>query len=291
MRLANVDGRAVLLVTETTGHDVATSSADRYGPDPAAVLAQWDSFLPWAQGFDPTSEPIAFQRRQLGPPSPSPRQIIGIGLNYGDHAAESGLGVPVGPPPTFTKFVSSLAGPDCDVTLPAGGHTDWEVELVVVIGRVASLVDERDAWDHVAGLTVGQDLSERVTQLRGPAAQFSLGKSFANFAPTGPCLVTADELQTGTHDRDDLELGCSVDGQSMQHGRTGDLIFPVPRLITELTKILTLHPGDLIFTGTPAGVGLGRTPQRFLAAGEHLVSWIDGIGEIRQVFRDPAAEG
>lgn len=279
MRIANVDGRAVLLTTDSSGIDVAVASAGKFGPQLPSIYDDWDSFRAWAD--DQTHAPdVHFERDQLGSPSPTPRQIVAIGLNYSAHAAESGFDAPTGLPPTFTKFVSSLAGPDCEVVLPHGGNTDWEVELVAVIGRKTSDVVEADAWDHVAGLAVGQDISERVSQLAGPAPQFSLGKSFANFAPVGPWLVTPDSVP----DRDDLALGCAVDGETVQDGRTRDLIVPVARLVAELSHTLTLFPGDLVFTGTPAGVGVGRTPQRFLQAGETLVSWIDGIGQLQQTF-------
>jgi 2-keto-4-pentenoate hydratase/2-oxohepta-3-ene-1,7-dioic acid hydratase in catechol pathway len=284
MRLANVDGRAVLLTADGTGIDVEEASEGKFGPDPRSVYENWDGFRAWADQA-PTGPEIAFTRSRLGPPSPAPRQIVAIGLNYHAHAAESGFASPDRLPPTFTKFRSALTGPDAEVVVPAGGDVDWEVELVVVIGRTATGVSEDEAWSHVAGVTIGQDLSERVSQLAGPAPQFSLGKSFPNFAPTGPWLVTPDALP----DRDDLGLGCAVDGETVQDGRTRDLIFPVARLVAELSRTITLYPGDIIFTGTPAGVGLGRTPQRFLRPGEELVSWVEGIGEMRQRFvADPA---
>jgi 2-keto-4-pentenoate hydratase/2-oxohepta-3-ene-1,7-dioic acid hydratase in catechol pathway len=132
----------------------------------------------------------------------------------------------------------------------------------------------------VAGLCVGQDISERITQMQSSAPQFGLGKSFPGFAPMGPWLVTPEEFVNP----DDLELGCSINGEEVQKGRTGDLIFSVPSLISKLSAVLPLLPGDVIFTGTPAGVGLGRTPQRFLADGEELVSHIEGIGELHQTF-------
>jgi len=280
MRIANVDGRTVLLTTDTSGIDVAAVSAGKFGPQPQSIFEDWNSFRAWADDQADVTADVHFERAQLGSPSPAPRQIVAIGLNYSAHAAESGFEPPTGLPPTFTKFVSSLTGPDCEVLLPPGGHTDWEVELVAVIGHTTSDVSEADAWDHVAGLAVGQDISERVSQLAGPAPQFSLGKSFPNFAPVGPWLVTPDSVP----DKDDLALGCAVDGETVQDGRTRDLIVPVARLVAELSRTITLFPGDLVFTGTPAGVGVGRTPQRFLQPGETLVSWIDGIGELHQTF-------
>lgn len=148
----------------------------------------------------------------------------------------------------------------------------------MVIGREARHVAAADAWDHVAGLTIGQDYSERTRQLVAPAPQFSLGKSFPGFAPIGPAVVTLDEL----NDPADLEIGCSIDGEQVQKGRTRDLIFSIPVLIERLSAVLPLQPGDLIFTGTPSGVGGGRTPKRFLVAGEEVVTWIEGLGELRQ---------
>lgn len=279
MRLANVNGRAVLLTADDQGLDVEKASAGRFGPDLPAVYENWDGFVAWA-GQAPDSPPVPVAREDLRAPSPAPRQIVAIGLNYREHAAESGFEVPDRLPPTFTKFVSSLTGPDAEVVIPAQGHVDWEVELVAIIARTTVKVPEADAWKHVAGLTIGQDLSERVSQLAGPAPQFSLGKSFPHFAPTGPWLVTPDALT----DPDDLGLGCAIDGETVQDGRTKDLIFPVAKLVAELSRTITLYPGDILFTGTPAGVGLGRTPQRWLQPGQELVSWIDGLGQMRQTF-------
>jgi 2-keto-4-pentenoate hydratase/2-oxohepta-3-ene-1,7-dioic acid hydratase in catechol pathway len=278
--LANVDGRAVLVTSDSRGLDVETASGGKFGPDLAAVYEDWKGFRAWAESVDETTSATAFAREQLGSPSPAPRQIVAVGLNYREHAAESGFTVPDRLPPVFAKFVCSLTGPDGDVVVPAGGNTDWEVELVVVIGSRAKNVSASEAWDYVAGLSVGQDLSERVSQLHGPAPQFSLGKSFPSFTPVGPWLVTPDSVP----DKDDLELGCSLDGEVVQRGRTRDLIFPVADLIAKLSETLTLYPGDLIFTGTPAGVGLAREPQRFIKAGEKLASWIEGIGELNQTF-------
>ena len=178
-------------------------------------------------------------------------------------------------PPTFTKFPTCLTGPDATVELPSE-FVDWEVELVVVIGRPRLRGRCRRRLAHVAGLTVGQDLSERIVQTRPPAPQFSLGKSFPGFGPIGPWIVSPDELD----DPDDLALGCTVNGEEVQKSRTSDLIFGVGALITCLSSITPLLPGDLIFTGTPSGVGGTRTPPRFLAPGDELVSTIDGIGTI-----------
>ena len=187
----------------------------------------------------------------------------------------------------FTKWPSCITGPVTKVELPDGGSTDWEVELVAVIGRRAFRISADQAWDHVAGLTVGQDISERQLQGAGPSPQFSLAKSLPGFGPTGPWLVTPDEFDNP----DDLELGCSVNGNQMQKGRTSDLIFSVPAMLAALSRRLPLLPGDILFTGTPSGVGMGRTPRVFLAPGDELVSYIAGIGELRQRFVAATQEG
>jgi 2-keto-4-pentenoate hydratase/2-oxohepta-3-ene-1,7-dioic acid hydratase in catechol pathway len=201
--------------------------------------------------------------------------VFAIGLNYRSHAEESGMTVP-GVPATFTKFPAALSGPFDDIEVTGAGTVDWEVELVAVVGARADRVAEADAWSHVAGLTIGQDISDRTLQFAA-GNQFSLGKSRRGFGPMGPWLVTVDEVP----DPDDLGLGCSVDGEKVQDARTSDLIFGVPRLIAELSAVLPLLPGDVIFTGTPAGVGMARKPPRFLQAGQVLETWIEGIGTIR----------
>lgn len=280
MRVANLAGRLALITADgQRALDVNQASDRRFSSEPQQVYERWSEFASWASSVD-LSPATPFIAATLGPPSPVPKQVFAIGLNYRAHAAESNFDVPDEPTVMFTKWQSCLTGPITTVELPAGGHTDWEVELVVVIGSFTYRIAEAQAWDHVAGVTVGQDLSERITQTSGPSPQFSLGKSLPGFGPTGPWLVTPDELT----DRDDLELGCSVNGEQMQKGRTSDLVFSVSALISRLSHKLPLLPGDVLFTGTPAGVGLGRTPQRFLEAGDELVSYVTGVGELRQRF-------
>ncbi len=281
VRIANLAGRLSLLDGQSA-IDVEHASGGEFGPDPQAVYDRWDEFTAWA-ATAPRAGAQPFDRAALGSPAPAPRQVFGIGLNYRTHAAESGFAVPDQSPPVFTKFPSCITGPYGEIALPPGGHTDWEVELVAVIGRRAEQVAAADGWAHVAGLAVGQDISERIVQMAGPSAQFSLGKSFPGFGPVGPWLVTVDEFA----DPGDLELGCSINGELMQKARTGELIFGVPLLVARLSAVLPLLPGDLIFTGTPAGVGLGRSPQRWLAAGDELHSYIEGIGELRHRFVSP----
>jgi 2-keto-4-pentenoate hydratase/2-oxohepta-3-ene-1,7-dioic acid hydratase in catechol pathway len=218
---------------------------------------------------------VPVDENRLGAPAPRPRQVFALALNYADHAGESSFEVPE-QPSVFTKYPTSLAGPRDTVVLPSA-VVDWEVELVAVIGSRAQDVREKDAWRHVAGLTVGQDLSERLIQTAGPAPQFSLGKSFPGFSPTGPVLVTPDEFA----DPDNLAIGCAVNGETMQASRTSQMIFSIPRQIAWISAICPLLPGDIIFTGTPSGIGATRDPRRFLAPGGELRSWVDGIGELR----------
>jgi 2,4-didehydro-3-deoxy-L-rhamnonate hydrolase len=271
MRIANADGRLVLLVPGG-GIDVADASGGGFGPDPHAVFARWDEFRAWAAGAG-RAAPAPVDDARLGPPSPRPAQVFGIGLNYRDHATEAGLPIPERLA-VFTKFPTCLAGPHADVVLPSAA-VDWEVELVVVVGTRAHRVAEDAAWRHVAGLTVGQDVSERVVQWSG-GGQFSLGKSFPTFGPFGPCLVTPDELA----DRDDLAIRCWVNDELVQDSRTSDMIFGVARIVADLSAILPLEPGDVIFTGTPAGIGAGRKPPRFLQPGDVVRSAIEGLGEL-----------
>ena len=281
MRIANYDGRLVLLTADGAsawaGVDVETASSGKFSADPQAVYENWDQFRDWAAGVGADAS-VTIERARLGPPVPRPRQVFAIGLNYREHAAESNMtGAAV--PPTFTKFPTCLTGPYARVKLP-DGHVDWEVELVAVIGRAASRVTESRAWEHVAGLTIGQDLSERVSQLIPPAPQFSLAKSFPGFGPTGPAVVTPDELA----DRDDLAIWCELDGETMQDARTSQMILNVPQLVAHLSSVLTLLPGDIIFTGTPSGVGQARDPQRFITPGCTLVSGIEGLGQTETTF-------
>ena len=201
--------------------------------------------------------------------------MFAIGLNYRAHAAEGGREVPKAPA-VFTKFPTCLGRPFDPVASVPGRH-DWEAELVVVIGRRAHNVSAADAWSYVAGVTCGQDYSERDTQ-NASGGHFSLGKSFPGFGPTGPWLVTPDELANC----DDLAISCEVSGTMMQSSRTSNMVFAVPTLVEHISSVVTLLPGDLIFTGTPEGVGFARNPPRLLAVGDTVVTTIEGIGVIRQ---------
>ncbi|WP_216892852.1 fumarylacetoacetate hydrolase family protein [Nocardia alni] len=277
MRLANQSGR-LKIVAGDVAVDVEDASGGQFRAEPQQIFDRWDEFIAWASSVDATvGAPII--ESELRAPVPRPGQIFAVGVNYADHVEESGLALPDAPF-VFTKFPASIAGPYDTIEHP-GGSVDFEVELVAVIGKQARHVPVAQGWDHVAGLTLGQDLSERDLQLSGPAPQqYNLGKSFAGFAPIGPVLVTPDEFD----DRDDIEISTILSGAQMQKSRTRHLIFPIPVLVSYLSSILPLRPGDLIFTGTPAGIGFTREPKRLIGTDDELVSRAETIGEMRHRF-------
>jgi 2,4-didehydro-3-deoxy-L-rhamnonate hydrolase len=271
VRLASRAGRAWLVDAALRGVDLAEASRGRFGPDPMDALARWDALRDFAAKLDLSAE-RALGAAELGPPAPRPRAVFAIGLNYKDHAAEAGLPLPK-EPLVFTKFPSCLAGPTSDVVL-SGDRCDWEAELVVVIGRRADAVPEARALEHVAGFCAGQDVSDRRLQFAGQPPQFSLGKSRAGFGPIGPAVVTLDELAAPL----DLAIRCDVAGERMQDSRTSQLIFGVPELVAYLSLHCELAPGDLIFTGTPGGVGSVR--KRYLKPGETIETELEGVGRL-----------
>ena len=280
MRIYNLAGRLSLAAGDGAV-DAHQASGGRFGPDVQGVYDQWADFTSWARDFDGPAT-LEIDPSRLGPPVPRPPQVFGIGLNYRAHAIEAGMTLPERPM-VFTKFPSSVTGPVGTIIRPAGS-VDFETELVAVIGRRADYVSARDAWAYIAGFTAGQDLSERELQTTGPTPpQYNMGKSYRGFAPIGPALVTLDEFD----DPADLELGCLVNGRQMQKARTADLIFSIPQLVEFLSGVLPLLPGDLIFTGTPSGIGWARKPPELLQVGDELVTWIEGIGEMRHRFVAP----
>jgi 2-keto-4-pentenoate hydratase/2-oxohepta-3-ene-1,7-dioic acid hydratase in catechol pathway len=220
---------------------------------------------------------VDLNTQRLGPPVARPSKLVAVGLNYADHASETGAQLP-GEPKIFMKSTSALCGVYDDLMLPRGSLcTDYEVELALVIKARASYVHEDQAWAHVAGCTICNDYSEREYQ-KNRSGQFVKGKSADTFAPLGPYLVTSDE----TH-FEDARLFCSVNGDLRQDARTSAMLFSVPRLIACISQYMTLLPGDVITTGTPAGVGMGRVPPSYLRAGDLVEYGIDGIGTGRQL--------
>jgi 2-keto-4-pentenoate hydratase/2-oxohepta-3-ene-1,7-dioic acid hydratase in catechol pathway len=210
----------------------------------------------------------------LGPPLRGIGKIIGVGLNYRDHAEETGLPLPK-EPTLFLKATSALCGPTDDLVMPREAKSvDWEVELGVVIGKPGVYIAERDALDHVLGYCIGIDFSERDFQFNRGGQGFK-GKSADTFAPLGPFLATRDEIM----DPQDLPLRLSVNGKLKQDGSTREMIFSVVELVSYISRFMSLQPGDVILTGTPAGVGLGHKPPEYLKAGDVVTASIDGLGE------------
>ncbi|RSZ56735.1 fumarylacetoacetate hydrolase family protein [Massilia atriviolacea] len=241
----------------------------------ASVLS--DKALRKLARIDYKTLPLVRGNPRLGVPLHGVGKFIGIGLNYADHAAETGATPPT-EPIVFMKAISCLSGPDDPVMLPQGAKkTDWEVELGVVIGTRAQYVSEDDALDYVAGYCVVNDVSERSFQLeRGP--QWDKGKGCDTFGPVGPWLVTRDEVI----DVQRLDLYLELNGKRMQTGSTETMIFSVAQIVSYLSRFMTLEPGDIIATGTPPGVGVARSPQRFLKKGDTLRLGIAGLGEQQQ---------
>jgi 2-keto-4-pentenoate hydratase/2-oxohepta-3-ene-1,7-dioic acid hydratase in catechol pathway len=284
MRLANLSGRATIVLDDGIV-DVAGASNGAFSASLDKCLGQLDKLDAWFRTAQPAlTETVAFDEfardHRLGPVV-NAQQVFAIGLNYRQHAEESGLQVP-SEPMVFTKFSSSLCGPNEPVPIP-GTHTDYEAELVVVMGATRRDIPVDEALDSVAGYCVGQDYSEREWQFRSSPAQFSLAKSFRNFAPIGPWLTTADEVPNP----DDLSISTHVNGEMMQDSNTNDMVFSVAQLISYLSSVCELRRGDVIFTGTPAGVGQARTPQVFLKPGDEVVTTIGGLGTIRNVAVAP----
>ncbi|APX16845.1 2-hydroxyhepta-2,4-diene-1,7-dioate isomerase [Phaeobacter inhibens] len=250
------------------GDYIADLTGAELGPDTQAKLAS----LPLAD------LPIIRGEPRLAPCVGNVGKFLCIGLNYRDHAEEAGLAIPKHPI-LFLKANSAISGPNDPVVLPRGAEkVDWEVELGVVIGKTAKYVGAEDALDHVAGYCVVNDVSERSFQM-DLSGQWTKGKSCDSFGPIGPWLVTPDEVP----DPQQLALYCDVNGKRMQQGHSGTMIFSVAEIISHLSQLMTLHPGDLIATGTPPGVGMGQKPVPvYLKAGDKLRLGIDGLGEQRQ---------
>jgi 2-keto-4-pentenoate hydratase/2-oxohepta-3-ene-1,7-dioic acid hydratase in catechol pathway len=288
MRFGTIAGRLVLAgLPNAAGAvralDVEQASGGVLPAEPVAGLQRWDELAAWSPSADWAAS-VEVPAERWGPPVPAPRQVFAVALNYAPHAAESGY-APPDEPLVFTKFPTSITGPVATVELPPG-NVDWEIEVVAVVGRGGYRIPRSEAWDALAGLTLGQDLSERIRQVSGKPPQFSLAKSHPGFSPLGPVVVTLDELG----DPGDLTFASSLSSPSggdvevLQHGRTGDMVFPIDDLVARLSAVCPLLPGDLIFTGTPEGVGNRRTPPRFLQPGDTLISRLDGVGQIRQTF-------
>lgn len=242
-----------------------------------------DDGLAALRGADVLSLPAVDANTRLGPCVSGTGKFICVGLNYSDHAAEAGMEVPP-EPILFMKATSAICGPNDPIIVPRGSEkTDWEVELAAVIGTRAKYVSEADALNHVAGYAVTNDVSERTFQLEH-SGQWTKGKSADNFGQIGPWLVTRDEIE----DPQNLDMWLTVNGETMQNGSTRTMVYGVAYLVSYISRFMTLHPGDVISTGTPPGVGMGQTPPRYLRAGDTVELGIEGLGAQRQdVIDDP----
>ncbi|MEY4697320.1 MAG: hypothetical protein RIT14_1748 [Pseudomonadota bacterium] len=259
-----------LIDAEGRLRDLSGHVADIAGP----LLADLDGL----RAIDPASLPLVAGTPRFGAAVAGVGKFICIGLNYSDHAAESGMAVPP-EPVIFAKFTSAICGPDDPIIIPRGSaKTDWEVELAFVLGQPGKYIAEADAMDHVAGFMVCNDVSERAFQTER-SGQWSKGKSSDNFGPIGPWLVTRDEVP----DPDRLHMWLDVNGKRMQDGSTATMVYKVPFLVSYLSQFFTLNPGDVVSTGTPPGVGLGMKPPQYLKAGDVVELGIEGLGRQRQI--------
>jgi 2,4-diketo-3-deoxy-L-fuconate hydrolase len=271
-RLANVAGRAAL-VDDTDYYDLEALSGGSVSSDPMEALAAPEQLAQLSAGLGDATPTGRLADAALGAPVPRPRNSFGIGLNYRDHAAESNMELPDNPM-VFTKFPSCIVGPRDTIELRSD-RVDYEGELVVVIGAPGKDIARKSAWDHVAGLTVGQDISDRPAQFMAKPPHFALGKSFDTFGPLGPVLVSTDSFENPG----DLLLQTFVNDDKRQEARTSSLIFDVPTLVSFLSHITRLVTGDVIFTGTPEGVGFKN--QQWLADGDLVTTTIEGIGSLK----------
>lgn len=257
---------------------VDLTAVDHSVPDSVrGILAAPDGLRRSAAALERGLREETFVEGTLLPPIPHPEKVICIGLNYRDHAAESGAPIP-DEPVCFSKFSTAITGPGLPIRLPKVAHkVDYEAELVVVIGRRGKDIPEKDARSYVAGYMNGHDVSARDWQVGRPGGQWLLGKSPDTFAPIGPWLVTADEVA----DPHNLSVQLRLNGELMQDSNTREFIFPVERLIAHVSQLITLEPGDIIFTGTPPGVGMARKPPVFLKPGDVVEVEIAGLGVLR----------
>ena len=270
-KLANASGRSVL-VNGDHYFDLAKISEGNVSSDPSQVVNSLGAISKLYKQIDQFDASGSLKDVQMGPPVTGSRNCFAVGLNYRNHAEESGMEIPPFPM-IFTKHTSCINGPFDNIEMRSD-IVDYEAELVVVIGKQGKNISNDEAWNHVAGLTVGQDISDRSVQFHSTPPQFNLGKSFDTFGPIGPILVSPDQFE----DKSSLNLECSVNGELRQKDNTNDLIFDIPYIISYVSEFITLEPGDLIFTGTPAGVG--ATQGKLLKDGDILSTTIEGIGSM-----------
>ena len=271
-KLANVNGKSSLIFGESY-YDINTISQGKISSDPSEVLDSLNDLHELSSKIDNYEATGSIESSLLGAPITNSRNCFAVGLNYKAHAEESGMEIPPFPM-VFTKHTSCIVGPFNEIQMRSD-IVDYEAELVVVIGKKGKNITKDNAWEHVAGLTVGQDISDRAVQFHATPPQFNLGKSFDTFGPIGPFLVSPDLVTN----KDSVQIECYVNDELRQESSTDDLIFTVPDIISYISEFLTLTPGDLIFTGTPSGVG--ATQGKLLKHGDIVTTSIKEIGTIK----------
>ena len=275
-KLANIEGRAALVEGDNY-YDLETISNGKFNNDTSNALTNLVGLSELSEDLSKSEPSGLLHDIKIDAPISAPKNCYAVGLNYRNHAEEAGMDIP-SVPMVFTKHTTCLVGPNSTIEMRSD-HVDYEAELVVVIGKSGKDIQKDNAWDHVAGLCAGQDISDRTVQFSSNPPQFNLGKSFDTFGPIGPYLVSPDGLQ----DKESLEIECRVNQEVRQKDNTNDLIFDVPSIISYLSEIVTLNTGDIIFTGTPGGVGIME--GKFLKDGDVLSTSIEGIGTLENVCK------
>ena len=270
-KLANIEGRAALVDGENY-YDLETISNGKFSNDTSNALTNLVGLSELSEDLSKSEPTGLLHDVKIDAPISAPKNCYAVGLNYRNHAEEAGMDIP-SVPMVFTKHTTCLVGPNSTIEMRSD-HVDYEAELVVVIGHPGKDILKDNAWNHVAGLCVGQDISDRTVQFSSKPPQFNLGKSFDTFGPMGPYLVSPDSLQN----KESLQIECKVNQEIRQKDNTNDLIFDIPSIISYLSEIVTLNTGDVIFTGTPGGVGVME--GKFLKDGDVLRTSIEGLGTL-----------
>ena len=271
-KLANIEGRAALVDGENY-YDLETISNGKFSNDTSNALTNLAGLSELSEDLSKSEPTGLLHDVKIDAPISAPKNCYAVGLNYRNHAEEAGMDIP-SVPMVFTKHTTCLVGPNSTIEMRSD-HVDYEAELVAVIGHPGKDILKDNAWNHVAGLCVGQDISDRTVQFSSKPPQFNLGKSFDTFGPMGPYLVSPDSLQN----KESLQIECKVNQEVRQKDNTNDLIFDIPSIISYLSEIVTLNTGDVIFTGTPGGVGVME--GKFLKDGDVLRTSIEGLGTLK----------
>lgn len=271
-KLANIEGRAALVDGENY-YDLETISNGKFNNDTSNALTNLVGLSELSEDLSKSEPTGLLHDVKIDAPISAPKNCYAVGLNYRNHAEEAGMDIP-SVPMVFTKHTTCLVGPNSTIEMRSD-HVDYEAELVAVIGHPGKDILKDNAWNHVAGLCVGQDISDRTVQFSSKPPQFNLGKSFDTFGPMGPYLVSPDSLQN----KESLQIECKVNQEVRQKDNTNDLIFDIPSIISYLSEIVTLNTGDVIFTGTPGGVGVME--GKFLKDGDVLRTSIEGLGTLK----------